>query len=272
MTATGTAQAELGHPDRNGPPWPDVTSGRSTRDVDLTVVIPTKNEALNIAWVLERLPDSVDEVIVVDGTSTDDTIEVARRVRPDVRVVLEPRPGKGAAVRAGFAAARGRYVVMLDADGSMDPADIERYVWLLRRGCDFVKGSRFRDGGGTADMSLVRKGGNAALNRMVNMLYRTEFTDLCYGFMAFRRDVLGLLKLGSDGFEIETEIVVRAIKAGLRIGEVPSFESERLHGDSNLNAWRDGRRVLRTLVSERWMLPKTTVFEPSIGEAVETAF
>jgi hypothetical protein len=161
---------------------------------------------------------------------------------------------------------------MLDADGSMDPADIERYVWLLRRGCDFVKGSRFRDGGGTADMSLVRKGGNAALNRMVNMLYRTEFTDLCYGFMAFRRDVLGLLKLGSDGFEIETEIVVRAIKAGLRIGEVPSFESERLHGDSNLNAWRDGRRVLRTLVSERWMLPKTTVFEPSIGEAVETAF
>jgi glycosyltransferase involved in cell wall biosynthesis len=272
MTATGIEQAELEHPDHNGHPWPYVGSGRSKGDIELTVVIPTKNEALNIGWVLERLPETVDEVIVVDGTSTDDTVDVARRVRPDVRIVLEPRAGKGVALRAGFAAARGRYVVMIDADGSMDPADIDRYVWLLRCGCDFVKGSRFRDGGGTSDMGLVRRSGNAALNRMVNVLYHTEFTDLCYGFMAFRRDRLGLLKLSSDGFEIETEIVVRAIKAGLRIGEVASFESERLNGDSNLNTWRDGRRVLRTLVTERWRLPKTTVFEPTMGEAVETAF
>jgi glycosyltransferase involved in cell wall biosynthesis len=243
---------------------------RSSHEIELTVVIPTKNEARNLPWVLERLPDIADEVIIVDGMSTDDTIDVARQMRPDVRVVIERRPGKGAALRAGFAAAKGRYVVMIDADGSMDPGEIERYVAMLCGGCDFVKGSRFRDGGGTSDMSFVRKQGNAALLQTVNVLYRVNLTDLCYGFMGFRRDKLGLLNLESDGFEIETEIIVRAIKAGLRMGEVPSFEAERRHGESNLNAWRDGRRVLRTLLSERWTLPTTPLIEPATFEAHES--
>jgi glycosyltransferase involved in cell wall biosynthesis len=243
---------------------------RSPREIELTVVIPTMNEARNLPWVLERLPDIADEVIIVDGMSTDGTVDVAKQIRPDVRVVMERQPGKGAALRAGFAAAKGRYVVMIDADGSMDPAEIVRYVDMLRRDCDFVKGSRFREGGGTSDMSFVRKQGNAALLQTVNALYRVNMTDLCYGFMGFRRDKLGLLNLESDGFEIETEIIVRAIKVGLRIGEVPSFEAERRHGESNLNAWRDGRRVLRTLLSERWTLPATPLVEPATVDALES--
>lgn len=271
MTTTGLAHTVL--EERNGDPGTlaPLEQRRFGHGIELTVVIPTKNEARNIAWVLERLPDIADEVVIVDGMSTDGTVDVAKRVRPDVRVVMERRPGKGAAIRAGFAAARGRYVVMIDADGSMDPAEIVRYVEMLRRDCDFVKGSRFRQGGGTSDMSLVRKQGNAVLREMVNVLYGANFTDLCYGFMGFRRDKLPLLNLQSDGFEIETEIVVRAVKAGLRIGEVPSFESERLHGDSNLSAWRDGRRVLRTLLSERWAVPKTTLVEPAMLELQGTA-
>jgi glycosyltransferase involved in cell wall biosynthesis len=229
----------------------------SVRAETVSVVIPALNEERNIAWVLERLPDIVGEVIVVDGRSTDRTIEIARSVRPDAKVVLEPRPGKGAALRSGFAAATGDYIVMIDADGSMDPAEIERFVGALHGGLEFVKGSRFARGGGTSDMSLIRKLGNAALRAAVNVLYRTNLTDLCYGFIAFRRDRLSNLRLRSDGFEIETEMTVRAVLASLRIGEVASYESLRHYGESKLHPWRDGRRVLRTLLRARLVLPAT---------------
>jgi glycosyltransferase involved in cell wall biosynthesis len=222
----------------------------------VSVVIPTLNEARNIAWVLRRLPDLVDEVILVDGRSTDNTIDVARSVRPDIRVVLQPQPGKGAALRAGFGAATGDYIVMIDADGSMDPAEIMRFVDALEHGCDLVKGSRFTEGGGTSDISRIRQLGNDALRRAVNALYRTNFTDLCYGYIGFRRARLAALRLDSQGFEIETEMVARAVVASLRIGEVPSFEAERRHGESNLRAWRDGRRALATLLHERFILPE----------------
>jgi glycosyltransferase involved in cell wall biosynthesis len=221
----------------------------------VSVVIPTLNEERNVGWVLERLPAVVDEVILVDGRSTDATIAVARAVRPDIRVVLEPTPGKGAALRAGFAAASGEYVVMIDADGSMDPTEIVRFVDALQSGCDFVKGSRFAPGGGTADMSTIRRLGNGALRSAVNVLYRTNFTDLCYGFIGFRRERLAALRLDSEGFEIETEMIARAVLACLRIGEVASFEAERRHGESHLRAWRDGRRALGTLLRERFILP-----------------
>jgi glycosyltransferase involved in cell wall biosynthesis len=228
----------------------------------LSVVIPTLNEERNIAWVLRRLPAIVDEVILVDGRSTDNTIEAARAVRRDVRVVLETQPGKGAALRAGFAAATGDYIVMIDADGSMDPAEIVRFVDALEDGCDFVKGSRFTQGGGTADISRIRQLGNDALRRAVNLLYRTNFTDLCYGFIGFRRARLDALRLDAQGFEIETEMIARAVVASLRIAEVPSFEAERRFGESNLRAWRDGRRALATLLHERFVLPESRI-EPS---------
>jgi glycosyltransferase involved in cell wall biosynthesis len=232
----------------------------------VSLVVPALNEQENVAWVLRRLPSLVDEVILVDGRSTDDTIAVARRERPDIRVVLETRPGKGAALRAGFAAARGDYIAMIDADGSMDPGELARFTAELNTGAELVKGSRFVLGGGTCDMSGIRKLGNACLLAAGNGLYRTAFTDLCYGFMAFRRDRLDTLQLTSDGFEIETEIVVRAVVAGLTITEVPSFESQRLHGESNLHAWRDGRRVLATLVRERFARrPPLRTTSPSVA-------
>jgi glycosyltransferase involved in cell wall biosynthesis len=232
----------------------------------VSVVIPTLNEEKNIAWVLERLPAFVDEVILVDGRSTDRTVATALQVRSDIRIVLESRPGKGAALRAGFAAAEGDYIVMIDADGSMVPAEIERFVRCLEEGCDFVKGTRFGAGGGTSDMSAVRRSGNLALLRAVNLLYRTNFTDLCYGFIAFRRDRLSALRLAADGFEIETEMIVRAVIAGLRIAEVPSFEHERRNGDSNLRAWRDGRRALNTLLRQRIVLPEARLVPtPSVA-------
>lgn len=233
------------------------TESSTVPPASVSVVIPALNEERCIAWVLERLPEFVGEVILVDGRSTDRTVEIARSVRPDVKVVLETAPGKGAALRAGFAAATGDYIVMLDADGSMNPDEIERFVTALQDGLDFVKGSRFVRGGGTSDMSLIRKVGNGVLRTAVNRLYRTDLSDLCYGYMAFRRDRLGHLRLRSDGFEIETEMTVRAVTTSLRIGEVASYEARRRYGESNLRAWRDGGRALRTLLRQRLILPAT---------------
>jgi glycosyltransferase involved in cell wall biosynthesis len=226
--------------------------GPRTPERSISVVIPAKNEARNIAWVLERIPSFVDEIIVVDGLSTDGTLEVAKMIAPDVVVVHEARPGKGTALRAGFDAARGDYVIMLDADGSMDPGEIASFVDVLDAGYEFVKGSRFLPGGGTTDMTWLRQFGNARLLELANTLYGTDFSELCYGYCGFRRRALESLELDAVGFEIETQIVTRAVKRGLRIAEVPSVESPRRFGESNLHAFRDGIRVLRTMLRERF--------------------
>ncbi|WP_264668231.1 glycosyltransferase family 2 protein [Arthrobacter sp. VKM Ac-2550] len=214
------------------------------------MVIPTLNEAKNIPWVLNRMPSYVDEVVIVDGRSHDNTAGVAKAVREDVVIVEEPRPGKGVALRAGFAAASSDVVVMLDADGSMDPQEIGWFVAPLQHDYDFVKGSRYVTGGGSEDLTWLRNAGNRALTELANTVLRSNYSDLCYGYIAFRRECLSVLNLESDGFEIETELIVRAAKAGLRIAEVPSIELNRISGDSNLQTFRDGWRVLRTMARE----------------------
>jgi glycosyltransferase involved in cell wall biosynthesis len=217
----------------------------------VTLLIPARNEERNIASVLRRVPASVDEVIVVDGRSTDRTAEVVKLVRPDARVVAEVGRGKGAAVRTGIAEATGHVIVMIDADGSMDPGEIDAYLKAIEAGADLVKGSRFLPGGGTTDITPIRMLGNRVLLGLTNRLYSTNHTELCYGYMGFRTEAIRRLALVADGFEIETEIVVRSKLAGLNIVEVPSHEASRLNGESNLNATRDGLRVLRTIVGRR---------------------
>jgi glycosyltransferase involved in cell wall biosynthesis len=216
----------------------------------VSVVIPARNEATNLPSVLGRLPTGLFEVILVDGHSDDNTVGVARRCRPDIRVVCQGRHGKGNALACGFAAARGDVIVTLDGDGSTRPEEIPRFVAALRNGADFVKGTRFAPGGGSADITALRKAGNLALVHLVNVLFRTRYTDLCYGFNAFWTRCLAKLEVDSDGFEVETLLNVKAARSGLKVAEVPSFECGRLHGLSNLRAWPDGMRVLRTVLSE----------------------
>jgi glycosyltransferase involved in cell wall biosynthesis len=221
------------------------------RSVRVSVVIPTLNEAENLPHVFPRLPQGLHEVIVVDGRSTDGTVEVARRLRPDVRIVMQDGKGKGNALAAGFAAATGDIFVMLDADGSTDAAEIPRFVSALCNGADFVKGSRFAQGGASSDITFTRRLGNRGLNALVNTLYGTSYTDLCYGYNAFWARCLPYMRVDCDGFEVETLINVRIAKGGLVIHEVPSYERDRIHGSSNLRAVRDGSRVLRTIALER---------------------
>lgn len=189
--------------------------------------------------------------MLVDGNSTDGTAEVARELFPTVRIVGQTRRGKGNALSCGFAACRGDIIVMLDADGSADPREIPRFVQALVEGADFAKGSRFLDGGGSADITLVRRLGNAFLGGLVNALFGTRYTDLCYGYNAFWAHCLPHMSVDCDGFEVETLINIRVAQAGLAVTEVPSYEQSRIHGESNLNAMRDGYRVLRTIVRER---------------------
>lgn len=217
----------------------------------VSVIIPARNEAANLPHVFDTLPGWIDEVIVVDGHSTDDTVAVARRLRPDAMVIAQPGTGKGDALMAGFAAASGEILVMIDADGSTDGAEIVRFVGALVAGADFAKGSRFSGSGRSDDITGVRRGGNRLLNMLVNRMFGTQFTDLCYGYNAFWARHLEVLAIDCAGFEIETLMNIRAAKAGLMIQEVPSHERRRIFGASNLRAFRDGWRILKVIIRER---------------------
>ncbi|MFH8734994.1 MULTISPECIES: glycosyltransferase family 2 protein [unclassified Streptomyces] len=217
----------------------------------VSVVIPAMNEAENLPYVFKTLPDWIHEVVLVDGNSTDNTVEVARELWPDVVVVAQRGKGKGDALIAGFAACTGDIIVMVDADGSADGQEIVSYVSALVSGADFAKGSRFANGGGTDDMTPIRKLGNWALCTVVNKKFGARYTDLCYGYNAFWRHCLDQIDLDCTGFEVETLMNIRVVKAGLKVQEIPSHEYLRIHGTSNLRAVRDGLRVLKVILKER---------------------
>jgi glycosyltransferase involved in cell wall biosynthesis len=219
--------------------------------VRVSVVIPTLNEAENLPHVLERMPAEVAEVILVDGNSTDGTVDIAKQLWPRLFAVQQTGKGKANALACGFWAATGEIIVILDADGSTDPAEIPRFVAALLAGADFAKGSRFIAGGGSEDITRIRRLGNWGLAKVVNSIWGGQYSDLCYGYNAFWRRCLPFVTPDCEGFEAEALMNIRAARAGLRIHEVPSFEYDRRHGTSNLRARRDGMRVLRTIFAER---------------------
>ncbi|OZF55403.1 glycosyltransferase family 2 protein [Rhodococcus sp. 14-2470-1a] len=230
----------------------------------ISVVIPTLNEAANLRHVLPLLSHDY-ELVLVDGGSVDGTIDAAREIRGDIRIIEQTRKGKGNALACGFEAATGDIIVMFDADGSADADEIPRFVDALLAGADFAKGSRFTAGGGSHDITPLRRAGNGGLHLVANTLFGTKFSDLCYGYNAFWRDLVPVLDLPvvdqedvapgemlwGDGFEIETIINCRFAEADVRIQEVPSVELARIYGQSNLRTFSDGFRVLRTLFTER---------------------
>jgi glycosyltransferase involved in cell wall biosynthesis len=232
----------------------------------VSVVIPALNEAENLPHVVPLIPFWVDEVLLVDGYSIDGTVEMARQLRPDIWIVEQEGRGKGAALRSGFQAAHGDIIIMLDADGSTDPGEIPAFVSALLAGADFAKGSRFVQGGGTADMPWYRRWGNGVFVRLVRLLFGGAYSDLCYGYNAFWADVLPALRLDGDGFEIETIMNVRALRAGLKVVEVPSFEDKRIYGEGRLKTIPDGWRVLKTIFRE-WLTPP----QPTAGRLLAEA-
>ena len=219
----------------------------------VSVIIPTLNEAKNLPLVLPYLPMAwIDEVILVDGRSTDNTVEVARTLLPSIIVVMEQKKGKGAAMNAGYRAATGEILIVVDADGSNDPREIPRFVQALMMGADMVKGSRFAHGAGTTDMPFIRQLGNGFFTVSCNILFGTHWTDLCYGYHAFWRHCLEVVDVSdTPGFEIDTALYLRAAREQLHVTEVPSFEGFRFFGVGKLQTIPDGWRVLKTIVRER---------------------
>jgi len=236
----------------------------------VTVVIPTLNEEHNLPLILENLPP-VDEVIVVDGRSKDDTVAVAREVRPDAVVVRQTRSGKGNALVCGFAASTGDIVITLNADGSTDPGEIPRFVDALLSGAEVAHGSRFRSGGDHRDAGAVERLGHVLLSRIVNVFFGTRFTDLSCGYNAYWRELVPALQLPEadqpqlkrgrlawgDGPEIDTMTTIRMAAQGLRVVEVATVGYPRMHGDRPRRLLPAALRALRVAYSEyvrRWRI------------------
>jgi glycosyltransferase involved in cell wall biosynthesis len=249
MDAMDATANVLNFPNKHLLDAPGRDGRRSTATV--SVIIPTLNESRNIPYVLNTIPHWVDEIIIVDGRSKDDSERVAKVLRPDVRIIEQTRRGKGAALRSGLHAARGEILIIMDADGSMDGGEMGAFKEALLSGADYVKGSRFCSGGGSADITKLRRFGDRGICLLIRLLFGARYTDGTYGYKALWADRLDFIRIDTDGFEVELLIDIRAHRSGLRTVEVPCFETHRIHGYSNLNATRDGLRCLRVILRER---------------------
>jgi dolichol-phosphate mannosyltransferase len=216
----------------------------------VTVVIPTKNEEGLIAEIIDAVRPHATEILVVDGLSTDRTRDIASA--KGARVVLDAGRGKGEALRRSFVEARHEILVFIDADGSHDPKDIPRLVEPIRQGAaELVIASRTRGGSdelhGTAEQ-LLRYIGSQLIMLAINYRWHVRLTDSQNGFRALRRDVARALGLKSNLTTIEQEMLMRALKFGCRVVEVPSHEFERRWGVSKVRVWRLWYAYLWSLV------------------------
>lgn len=213
----------------------------------ISLIIPTLNESHNLPFVLKQIPNYIDEIIVVDGYSTDNTVEIAKQFGCKV---YYDNIGKGSALIKGVEMAEGDYIIMMDADWSHRVEEIGLLIEGLEVGYDFCMGSRFIQGGGSEDITFIRRLGNKLFVHIVNLFFGTNYSDLCYGYRAFRKEVFKKLDLKSKGFSIETEISIRAAKNRLRILEVPSFEKKRKHGEGKLRGIIDGWKIAGIILRE----------------------
>ncbi|HEX7136241.1 MAG TPA: glycosyltransferase family 2 protein [Vicinamibacterales bacterium] len=206
----------------------------------MTVVVPTKDEEGVVAEIIDAVRPNASEILVVDGHSRDRTREIA--AARGARVILDAGRGKGEALRRSFEESRHEILVFIDADGSHDPRDIPRLVDPIRRGeAELVIASRTRGGSdelhGTAEQ-LMRYVGSQVIMLAINYRWRVRLTDSQNGFRALRRDVARALQLRSNLTTIEQEMLMRALKHGCRVVEVPSHEFERRWGVSKVRVWR----------------------------------
>ncbi len=217
----------------------------------VSVVIPCLNEAQNIEQCVSAALQSIagmgvqGEVVVADNGSHDGSAELAERA--GARVVRESRRGYGSAYLAGFAASRGRYIVMADADLTYDFAEIPRFVVALEEGAEMAIGDRMDNIAPGAMPWLHRYVGNPLLTGLLNVFFKTGIKDAHCGMRAVRRDVLERLDLRTTGMEFASEMVIRASKENLRIAEFP-IEYHPRGGESKLSSFRDGWRHLRFLL------------------------
>ena len=215
-----------------------------------TVIIPALNEAECIADVITELrtQPEVDEILVVDGHSTDGTADIVRRL--GVRVALQEGRGYGMAMQTGLKQARGEVIIPLDADGSYDPKDIRRLLACIANGYDVAFASRYLPQSGSHDDTPIRYVGNKMFTFLLRLVHGVNISDSLFLYVAARKTVFEQLNLNSAGFEYCIEFPIKVRRAGLSYTEVPSFERKRIAGDSKVNAMWDGLRILGYML--RW--------------------
>ena len=218
----------------------------------VSVVMPCLDEEAAIGPCIEKIQhtfaaaDLEGEIVVCDNGSTDASVAIAERM--GARVVHQPLRGYGQAYLKGFASARGRYLVMGDADDTYDFTMIPQFLAALRdEGNDFVTGSRYLNGGDANITALHRWFGNPALTRILNLFFGARYTDVYCGFRAFSRDAYDRIRPVSPGMEFNLELAINAGLAGLRVKEIPIVLAPR-KGESKLRTFRDGWRSLRMML------------------------
>jgi glycosyltransferase involved in cell wall biosynthesis len=214
----------------------------------ISVVICALNEEKNLSRVLPKIPTWVHEVILVDGHSTDRTIEVAKKLRPDIRILVQSKKGKGEAFKFGVASSKGDIIITLDADGTYPAEEMANFVRVLLNGYDFAKGTRFA-GKKPKCMPRNRQIGNKILALTTNLLFQTHYTDVCTGYYGFRKKLFSEINISSDGFEIEQELFAKVAKMNYKVAEVPHSYRRRMYGVSKTRDFRQGFTDLLWIVS-----------------------
>jgi len=215
-----------------------------------TIVIPTRNEERMIKEIIDGCRPFGDEVLVVDGHSTDKTRDIARAC--EARVVLDNKKGKGDGLRVALRESKGDIVVFIDADGSHDPKDIPKMIAPIQQGqADLVVGSRMR--GGSDELhgdigKFIRIIGSDIITLSINYRFGVRLTDSQNGFRAIRRKVGLAIDLKEDIFTIEQEMIIKTLKNGYKIEEIPSHEYERKFGDSGIVVWKVAHRYVWCLI------------------------
>jgi glycosyltransferase involved in cell wall biosynthesis len=251
------------------------TSAEDSLVPELSVVMPCLNEARTIGICIRKAQESFErigiagEVVVADNGSTDGSQQIAEEL--GARVVPVEKRGYGAALTGGIAAARGRWVIMGDADDSYDFSALEPFVQRLREGYDLVAGNRFKGGIHPGAMPWLHKWlGNPALSFIGRRLYGTPCGDIYCGLRGFDREKIGALDIRSTGMEFAIEMIVKATMQGLRVTEVPTTLSPDAEGRvPHLNTWKDGWKSLRLLLlySPRWLFLYPGLFLLAVGIA-----
>jgi glycosyltransferase involved in cell wall biosynthesis len=209
----------------------------------VSLIIPTLNEVGSIEAVLKEVPrDVVDEVLIVDGHSTDGTPELVARLGGTV--VPQAGRGYGDAIATGFKHVTGDIIVLADADGSYELADIRLLVQRVREGADLALGSRYLPESGSDDDTVIRYVGNKAFTFLFRAMYHVEISDALFFYAAVRREVAQAITATSPGFEYILEFLIKAQRAGFKFAEIPSAEKARTAGKSKVNAFRDGLKML----------------------------
>jgi glycosyltransferase involved in cell wall biosynthesis len=228
----------------------DTTTGKPIGCPTLTVLVCAKNEADNLPYVLPQIPHWVDEIILVDGRSGDQTIEVAKKLCPKIRILHQNDSGKGNAINYGIRESSGEIIVTLDCDGSTDPSEIKNFIDPLLNGYDFAKGSRFLHT--KPVMHPLRRFGNRVFPLFTNILYGSNYTDLCAGFNAFWKRIIPQLDPTGTSFMDEPTLNIRLRKTKLKTIEITQHDKGRINGKGNEHFLIQGWRILGIIIKERF--------------------